>query len=167
MKAGTLITIGVAAGIGYALYRWIDSIGGFVKKAGSTAAAAVEETGGAIGRTIYDLFHPSQVGESLYYTVDFPDLGGRHSVASGNVDASGRFLYGARYYQMLQGSDGSKRAQLLSKPENYAVRMPDRSVREIPSGQIAYGGAFALGSTTYTLQPSSDGSFYWAVPSAS
>ena len=56
----------------------------------SAAADVLANTGSAIGSGLYDFFHPDAVGETLFYTVNFPD-GSRHSVPSSVVAGDGWF----------------------------------------------------------------------------
>jgi len=58
---------------------------------GKGASEVLTATGEAIGGKLYELFNPATEGETLFYTVKFPD-GTFHAVASSFVDADGFFV---------------------------------------------------------------------------
>lgn len=106
MKAQDYLILGaVGAGIFLALK---------LLRPAQAALDALGNAGAAIGSGLFDLFHPNQVGETLFYTTYFPN-GSRHAVASQSVSASGQFqmvippLANTRW-QLLQGKDGRKYA---------------------------------------------------------
>lgn len=73
---------------------------GAAKAVGSAAKGAVDSvvqgiTGDenqTLGGAVFDLFHPGEVGESVFYRVTFPN-GASHAIAAGDVDSAGRFSY--------------------------------------------------------------------------
>lgn len=73
---------GAIIGVGYIVLKTLGLI--------SSAKEALTETGGAIGRSVYDWFHPDTVGEKINYTVKFPD-GSFHTVGSLTVGNDGTF----------------------------------------------------------------------------
>ena len=86
------LTWGAIAGVAYLAYQAVSTV--------ASVKGALNSLGSALGSGLYDLFHPDQTGEMLYYTVQFPD-GERHAVGSRTVDGSGRFTWGGRRYQLL------------------------------------------------------------------
>lgn len=76
------ITWGLIAGGIYVVYQVVTTI----KATGEVLGNA----GSAIGTGLYDFFHRDPLGESVYYTVTFPD-GSRHSIPSRSVDNGGLF----------------------------------------------------------------------------
>lgn len=102
--AKDLLIVAAILGAAYFLY----------KKVGA-AQTVLTDAGSKIGTTLYDIFHPNQTGEMLYYTATFPD-GTRHAIASTQVDANGKFKnaapavsYGGdgATYQLLRNSSGN------------------------------------------------------------
>lgn len=63
----------------------------FLYRTSTAAQRALATAGEAIGSGLFDLFHPDQVGETLFYTVAFPD-GQNHAVPSRSVNSAGRFV---------------------------------------------------------------------------
>lgn len=76
------LTWGVIGGGAYLLYQLFTTV--------RSGAQALNDAGTAIGSGLYDFFHRDPLGETLYYTVTFPD-GSRHSVPSRSVDNAGLF----------------------------------------------------------------------------
>lgn len=117
MDAGNrnlLIRFALYAGAAWGLY-WLVSKG--FRELGGAAGRAVTGAGQIIGGKVYDLFHPSPVGETLFYTVTFPN-GTRHSVPSSSVNTQGQFTYSLpplapRRWQLLQDAKGFKIAQAV------------------------------------------------------
>lgn len=96
------------AAIAVGLYA-INKAFGIGKKLGE----GLSSVGSALGTGLYDLFHPDQTGEMLFYTVQFPN-GARHAIPSRSVDKNGQFDYiqpplAATRWQMLLSKDGKQR----------------------------------------------------------
>jgi hypothetical protein len=85
------LTWGAVGVVGYLALQAIGLVKSGVD-AVSAAKGALNTAGGAIGRTVYDWFHPNQIGESVFYIVRFPD-GFFHSVPSLSVDGQGVFKH--------------------------------------------------------------------------
>lgn len=77
-----ILTWAAIAGVAYVAYKAVT-----LTAAVSDALASV---GSAVGSGLYDFFHRDQVGETLFYTVRFPD-GVKHSIPSRSVDNAGLF----------------------------------------------------------------------------
>lgn len=82
-----LFKLALLAGGAYAVY-WFFTSG--LKQIASGAANAITNAGAAVGGGLYEFWHPGAEGESLFYTVRFPN-GAQHSVASSNVSSNGQF----------------------------------------------------------------------------
>lgn len=80
MKTKDWLLLALFAGGAYYLYRTATGV-----------SRALTSAGEAIGSGLFDLFHPDQVGETLFYKAKFPD-GKFHSVPSRAVNADGIFL---------------------------------------------------------------------------
>jgi hypothetical protein len=78
---------------------------------GKNIAGGFRNAGEALGSKLFDLFHPNPVGETLYYTVEFPD-GRRHSIPSGTVNADGVFTWVGN---SVQQGDGRRYRLLIDK----------------------------------------------------
>lgn len=77
-------------------------------KAGSEASQILTNTGSAIGSSLYDVFHPDQLGEMVFYTVTFPD-NSRHAIGSRDVGADGSFTWaGERWRMVTKANDPNK-----------------------------------------------------------
>lgn len=110
MEAKDFLVLAVV-GVGlYALSRVLD--------VSQKATAALADVGSALGSGLFDLFHPDQVGETIFYTVTFPappvSDGQRHAVPSRSVSAQGVFtlpqFYGSQRWQIVIGKDNLKYA---------------------------------------------------------
>lgn len=112
MNVKDYAVIGVGAALLYAVVQVGRKIGG----AAGAVGDALTKTGETIGEKIYTLFHPDVVGESLFYTVTFPD-GKRHSVPSRSVSQTGQFWYpatnGKKYQLLVDKATGYKVAKAL------------------------------------------------------
>lgn len=87
-----LITIGVIVGA-YLVYR----VTGAAYAAADKVVDKLTQTGEKIGSGVYDFFHPDVVGETIFYTVQFPGPVGdglKHSVPSRSVNTDGVFIVG-------------------------------------------------------------------------
>ncbi len=75
----------------------------FGSQAKDTFFAVTDAAGGAIGRGLYDLFHPSEAEQitSTDYSVYFPAEKKFHAVNSLNVDRSGQFMRSGVVYQIV------------------------------------------------------------------
>jgi len=73
---------------------------------GAVTNAATGGALGAVGGWIAGLLSSDDAGESLYYTVTFPD-GARHAIPSLSVAANGTFTYAGKKY--LLGHTGTTR----------------------------------------------------------
>lgn len=76
---------------------------------------AMARVGGALGRGIYGAVHafsPDPGGESIFYTVNFPD-GARRAIAGTVVDSKGRFKYQNVMYQIKDNDTGAHFATRL------------------------------------------------------
>jgi hypothetical protein len=88
---------------GYVVYRTVTA----VSRTASTIKAGTDAVGSAIGRGLYDLFHPNanERATSTMFGVWFPPSGGFpgafHAVDSLDVDSSGMFKREGIKYQML------------------------------------------------------------------
>lgn len=80
MDRKTLLLLAALGIAGFYLYRQFGALKDTLRTAGE-----------AIGSGLFDLFHPDQVGEMLFYKVRFPD-GQFHSVPSRAVRPDGTFL---------------------------------------------------------------------------
>lgn len=87
-----LLTWAAIAGIGFFGYKIYSGL--------SAVKDSLSSLGSALGSGLYDLFHPDQTGEMVFYNVLFPD-GQKHAIPSRSVDSSGRFTYQGRRYQLL------------------------------------------------------------------
>ncbi len=76
------LTWGAIIGVGYVALKALGFIG--------SVKSGLNEFGSAVGTTLYDWFHPNEVGEKLFYIVRFPD-GQFHSVPSLTVANDGTF----------------------------------------------------------------------------
>jgi hypothetical protein len=93
MDAKSLVVLAAISAGAYIAYRLFNVASDAAKKVADT----LTETGGAIGSKVFDLFHPNQVGETLFYSVTFSGPvgdGQRHSVPSSAVTSDGVFLLG-------------------------------------------------------------------------
>ena len=75
--------LGAVLGAGYLAYKTLN--------VAAKVPEALTATGEAIGGTVYELFHPNAVGETLFYNVHFAN--GNHAIPSSTVDSQGRFTY--------------------------------------------------------------------------
>lgn len=107
MKRDIWVLFALAVG-GYVVYRILsDRLGN-----------ALESVGSAIGSGLFDLFHRNQVGETLFYTVQFPPApladGQKHAVPSSTVDKEGRFrlpkFFGTKLFRIVLDKQGFKHA---------------------------------------------------------
>jgi len=110
MNAKDGVTLALIGAAGFVAYKLFGFVGGAAKE----GLKYLNTAGEALGSKLFDLFHPNAVGESLYYTVTFPN-GARHAIPSGAVDSAGQFDYvqpplAARRYQLLTGKDGLRYA---------------------------------------------------------
>jgi len=92
MKLDSLVTLGIAGALVYAIAK--------VTGAAGATGRALSSVGSAIGSGLYEFFHPNAAGESLYYTATFPD-GSRHAIPSSAVNSSGIFTRESVRYQLL------------------------------------------------------------------
>lgn len=87
-----LVTVGFLVGA-YLVYRVTNA----AYAAADKVVDKLTETGAKAGSGLYDLFHPDVVGETVFYTVQFPGPlgdGQRHSVPSRSVNTDGEFIVG-------------------------------------------------------------------------
>ncbi len=106
--ADVLLRVGIYVIGGYALFKLLQGAL-FVGSIPANVKNALGSVGSALGSGLFDLFHPDQVGESLFYTPTFAD-GSRHAIASREVNALGQFTYQNTRYQLLTGRDGMRYA---------------------------------------------------------
>lgn len=100
--ASTVQIVGVAF-VAYLLYKFWD-------KAGDTGKDVLDKLGNlgvSISSGLFEIWNPitgfkDPVGETLFYTVTFPD-GKRHAVASSLVNSAGKFQFNGVWYQMVIG----------------------------------------------------------------
>jgi hypothetical protein len=89
MLSKNTLLLGAAGLAALVAYKWLNKIP-------QAFADATRATGEAVGSGLFDLFHPDQVGEMLFYNVHFSNA--NHAIASGAVDSQGRFTYqGVKY----------------------------------------------------------------------
>ena len=87
-----LITVGFLVGA-YLVYR----ITGAASETIDKVVDSFTSTGENLGERVFDFFHPDPVGETTFYTVEFPGPigdGQRHSVPARSVNADGIFIQG-------------------------------------------------------------------------
>lgn len=87
-----LVTVGFLVGA-YLVYRITSAASETVDK----VVDSLTNTGSKVGERVFDFFHPDVVGESVFYTVEFPGPvgdGKRHSVPSRSVNSDGVFVLG-------------------------------------------------------------------------
>jgi len=106
--ADELLRVGIYVIGGYALFKLLQGAL-FVGSIPANVKNALGSVGSALGSGLFDLFHPDQVGESLFYTPTFAD-GSRHAIASRSVTSLGRFVYNGSTFQLLTGKDGKRYA---------------------------------------------------------
>lgn len=91
MKFGDAKDVALAAAVAagaYLLYKAVN--------VAADIPEALSNAGSAVGNSVYDFFHPNEMGETLFYTVNFSN--GRHAIPSSTVDAAGLFTYrGAQF----------------------------------------------------------------------
>jgi hypothetical protein len=84
----------VYAALAFALYSVYK-----VYRGTKAVTDALHNAGSAAGSAIFDWFHPDQVGETIFYTVQFPD-GSKHAIASRAVGSDGGFLFNNVRYRI-------------------------------------------------------------------
>lgn len=80
MKVKDTIELALLGVLAYMVYL-------FVKKAPDLP----EQIGSKIGETLFDFFNPNPVGETVYFTVTFPD-NSRHAIARSQVSDGRTFV---------------------------------------------------------------------------
>lgn len=112
MKLSTVKDIAILAAIAVAIY--------YLTRGAKSVSNALTSTGETIGSTLYDWFNPNPVGETLFYTVIFPD-GSKHAIPSGAV-SNRQFINsgnGVNYagdgltYQLWDDAQGQHHAVLV------------------------------------------------------
>lgn len=93
------------------------------------AKEVLKDLGSAIGSGLFDLFHPDQTGDMLFYTVKFPDRS-QHSVPSKSVSSTGRFNRDGVQYQLLVDKG------ITSGVNKYAIKVTS-GVQPVP-GQLPW-----------------------------
>lgn len=101
MKGKDWLLLALVAGGAFYLYRTFAGVSRVFTTAGE-----------AIGSGLFDLFHPDQVGEMLFYKAKFPD-GKFHAIPSRAVNADGIFLN--RNLAPNYAGDGRKYRLLVDK----------------------------------------------------
>lgn len=105
--------VGVSAAVllGYLIYRQKNSpyagagLFGFLgNTADAASAGTLSKTGEDIGGAVFDIFHPTDVNDNLYYRVIFPD-NQAHAIHATDIDKSGYFYFNGQRYQMVLIAD--------------------------------------------------------------
>jgi hypothetical protein len=101
-----ILTYAVLAGVvyfGWKIYKGTKAVADFAGDAGTVLKAGTDAVGGAIGRGLYDLFHPDQdySGVSGYVTY-FTDSKTVAYVDKKALDADGGFAVKGKFYDLIK-----------------------------------------------------------------
>jgi hypothetical protein len=99
MKTRDLVLLVAAGG----LAAWF--ISNRLKAAGQAVLSAPGAIGEAAGGALFDWIHPDAAGDSVYYTIAFPD-GNKHSLAQSMLGPNGEFVYAGINYVMKDDASG-------------------------------------------------------------
>lgn len=110
LKTSDVKDIVIILAIGVAAYYLKDILAG--------AGSKLKEIGENVGGTVYDFFHPDELGTTTFYTVTFPD-GARHSIGSKAVRGDGTFDFVADGKNIAFGQGDGKTYQLIVDQQGY------------------------------------------------